>query len=189
LKNAMERAAVMVRGDTVNLSDLEFIAEAHAATGGAIDWPDEDLPSATARLEQMLSAAHIARPCMADEPRGGVRRKPLGRVGPGEKALGEGNDVGDVLPQRRQLDRHDVQSIKQVFPETAVAHALHQIAMGRRDHANADGNGSAADRRNDALLQRAQDLRLHGDVHLADLVEKQGFMLGFAEGALPVADE
>ena len=30
--------------------------------------------------------------------------------------------------------------------------------MGRRDHASVDGNGPAADRRNDALLQRAQVL-------------------------------
>jgi DNA-binding NtrC family response regulator len=61
LKNAMERAAVMMRGDTVHLSDLEFIGEAHAATGGVIDWPDEDLPSATARLEQMLIRRALAR--------------------------------------------------------------------------------------------------------------------------------
>ena len=61
MKNAIERAAVLARGETVSLSDLEFIGEAHAATGGAIDWPDEDLPSATARLEEMLIRRALAR--------------------------------------------------------------------------------------------------------------------------------
>jgi DNA-binding NtrC family response regulator len=54
LKNAMERAAALARGDIVGASDLDFIDETQAATGGAIEWPDEDLPSATARLEEML---------------------------------------------------------------------------------------------------------------------------------------
>jgi DNA-binding NtrC family response regulator len=54
LKNAMERAAALARGDVVGASDLDFIDETRAATGGAIEWPDEDLPSATARLEEML---------------------------------------------------------------------------------------------------------------------------------------
>ena len=61
LKNAMERAAVMIRRDIVNVSDLDFIGEPHAATDGAIDWPDEDLPSATARLEEMLIRRALTR--------------------------------------------------------------------------------------------------------------------------------
>ena len=79
-----------------------------------------------------------------------------------------------------------MQPIEQVFPETAVTHALLQITMRRRDHANINGNGLAANRRDNTLLQGPQDLRLHGDVHVADLVEKQRSMLGFAKGALPV---
>jgi DNA-binding NtrC family response regulator len=57
----MERAAVLVRGDAVNSADLDFINETRAATEGAIDWPDEDLPSATARLEEMLIPRAFAR--------------------------------------------------------------------------------------------------------------------------------
>ena len=64
LKNAMERAAVLVRGDIIAAADLDFIGEARAAidaVGPVVDWPDEDLPSATARLEEMLIRRALAR--------------------------------------------------------------------------------------------------------------------------------
>jgi DNA-binding NtrC family response regulator len=61
LKNTTERAAVLVRGDVINAGDLSFIDEARAATGEISDWPDEDLPSATARLEEMLIRRALAR--------------------------------------------------------------------------------------------------------------------------------
>jgi two-component system NtrC family response regulator len=57
----MERAAALARGDVVGASDLDFIEETQAATGGAVEWPDEDLPSATARLEEMLIRRALTR--------------------------------------------------------------------------------------------------------------------------------
>lgn len=60
LKNAMERAAALVRGDIVHAADLAFIDETQP-TAGPIDWPDEDLPSASARLEEMLIRRALAR--------------------------------------------------------------------------------------------------------------------------------
>jgi DNA-binding NtrC family response regulator len=54
LKNAMERAAVLVRGNQVTSADLGFLKDASSAVGNSIDWPEEDLPSAVARLEEML---------------------------------------------------------------------------------------------------------------------------------------
>ena len=61
LKNAMERAAVLVRGDVINAADLDFVDETQVTTDGAIAWPDEDLPSATARLEEMLIRRALSR--------------------------------------------------------------------------------------------------------------------------------
>ena len=61
LKNAMERAAALARGPTVGARDLDFIGEPQSTAGGALDWPDEDLPSATARLEQMLIRRALAQ--------------------------------------------------------------------------------------------------------------------------------
>ena len=61
LKNAMERLAALTRGDVVRADDLDFIVESRPETDGAIDWPDEDLPSATARLEEMLIRRALAK--------------------------------------------------------------------------------------------------------------------------------
>jgi DNA-binding NtrC family response regulator len=61
LKNAMERAAVLVRGDVINADDVSFIDEARAVAGEISDWPDEDLPSAIVRLEEMLIRRALAR--------------------------------------------------------------------------------------------------------------------------------
>ncbi|WP_027796916.1 sigma-54-dependent transcriptional regulator [Paraburkholderia acidipaludis] len=55
LKNAMERVAVMVRGEYIHATDLVFLqGERAGAADHVLDWPDEDLPSALARLEEML---------------------------------------------------------------------------------------------------------------------------------------
>jgi DNA-binding NtrC family response regulator len=54
LKNALERAAVMVRGEYIHATDLAFLEADREPAGTAFDWPDEDLPSALARLEEML---------------------------------------------------------------------------------------------------------------------------------------
>ncbi len=61
LKNAMERAAVLVRGDVVRADDLNFIAAGKSPDSVAIDWPNEDIPSAIARLEAMLIRRALAR--------------------------------------------------------------------------------------------------------------------------------
>jgi two-component system NtrC family response regulator len=61
LKNAMERAAALARGDIIGSGDLDFIDEAQPTTDRAIPWPDEDLPSATARLEEMLISRALTK--------------------------------------------------------------------------------------------------------------------------------
>jgi DNA-binding NtrC family response regulator len=54
LKNAMERVAVLVYGDWVKIDDIHFLDTMQPALGQALDWPDEDLPAAVARLEKLL---------------------------------------------------------------------------------------------------------------------------------------
>jgi DNA-binding NtrC family response regulator len=54
LKNSMERAAVLVRGNHVTSADLQFLEDGKHSLLNAVDWPHEDLPSAVARLEEML---------------------------------------------------------------------------------------------------------------------------------------
>jgi DNA-binding NtrC family response regulator len=60
LQNAMERAAVLVRGAIISAPDLSFIAEPQTADH-IVDWPDEDLPTALARLEEMLIRRALQR--------------------------------------------------------------------------------------------------------------------------------
>jgi two-component system NtrC family response regulator len=60
LKNAMDRAAVWVRGELIGAADVHFLEET-PATADAIDWPDEDLPTAVSRLEEMLVRRALAR--------------------------------------------------------------------------------------------------------------------------------
>jgi DNA-binding NtrC family response regulator len=57
----MERAAVLVRGELIDAADLGFIEETASASAGITDWPDEDLPSALARLEEMLIRRALRR--------------------------------------------------------------------------------------------------------------------------------
>ena len=104
-------------------------------------------------LDRVLQLADIPGPSVADEPRSSIGREPLSATSSREKVLSEGNDVGDTLSQRRQMNWHHMELIEQVLPEAALTHSLVQIAMGRRDHANIDRNGPAADRCNDPLLQ------------------------------------
>jgi two-component system NtrC family response regulator len=60
LRNALERVAVLVRGEAVTAADLGFLEDS-PSEGSVIDWPDEDLPSAVARLEEMLIRRALAR--------------------------------------------------------------------------------------------------------------------------------
>ena len=59
--------------------------------------------------------------------------------------------------------------------------------MGGYDNSNVDRDTAvAADGGNHALLQNAEKLGLHCEVHVADLVEKQRAAVGLAEAAGPV---
>jgi two-component system NtrC family response regulator len=60
LQNAMERAAVLARSAIIDASDLSFVAEAQTP-GYVVDWPDEDLPTAMARLEEALIRRALMR--------------------------------------------------------------------------------------------------------------------------------
>lgn len=61
LKNAMERITVMVRGEAIHAADLAFLDEGRIPAVAIVDWPDEELPSALARLEEILIRRALAR--------------------------------------------------------------------------------------------------------------------------------
>jgi two-component system NtrC family response regulator len=61
LKNAMERAGVLARGNQVTSVDLEFLDEKPGMPTTLSEWPEEDLPSAIARLEEALIRRALER--------------------------------------------------------------------------------------------------------------------------------
>ncbi len=88
--------------------------------------------------------------------------------------LREQRDVGHALAQRRQADRHHVEAIEQIFSEGARRDELLQLAVRGRDEPHVDADGlDAADPLELALLEGAQELHLHLDGDLADLVEEE----------------
>ena len=91
--------------------------------------------------------------------------------------------------------------VEQVLPEAAGRHLGGQVLVGGTEDAHVDWQlGRAAHRPHGPLLDDAQELALHRQRHLADLVEEQraavrgleealAVFVGAGEGALAVAEE
>jgi len=91
-----------------------------------------------------------------------------------EEVLDEQRDVRPALAERRQTHRNHVQAVEQICAERAVRDQLLQVAIGGRDEANVDVDRlDSADALELALLKGAEELHLHLDRDLADLVEEQ----------------
>jgi hypothetical protein len=72
------------------------------------------------------------------------------------------------------VDGHDVEAVVEVLAEAPGGDLLLEVAVGRGDEAHVDGDGLDAAHAVDlALLDRAQELHLHLDGDLADLVEEE----------------
>jgi two-component system NtrC family response regulator len=76
LRNAMERVAILCRGNIITASDLAFLSTAPGPRdrGGVTDWTDGDLPGAVARLE-----AHMIKRALQET--GGNRTEAAKRLG------------------------------------------------------------------------------------------------------------
>src|SRR5205814_2928114 len=87
----------------------------------------------------------------------------------------ECRNILGALAQRRQADRHDIESIKQILPEQSLPDRLSKVSVGGRNdpHIRADRR-TAADGRVFALLQHTKQSRLRIGWHVADLIEEQG---------------
>ena len=91
----------------------------------------------------------------------------------------QGRDVAAPFAQGRQVNRTDMQAVVEITAKTTQSHLLGQIAVGR-DHQAKIGldRGGATHWFVGPLLQQAQQLDLHGQRQLADLVEKKRAFLG-----------
>src|SRR5207253_1219460 len=76
----------------------------------------------------------------------------------------------------------------EVLAEAAVVHLALEASVRRGDDADVDLTGARLPDAADLLrLERAQELRLHLERQLADLVEENGAALGRLERAHPIA--
>ncbi len=140
-------------------------------------------------LDQVGQLAHVARPFVA-----GQRLQRFGSEAHFATA-GAGQLRGDGFHQRRQVltalaqrghfDREHVEAVEQILAELALGDAGLQVAVGRGHHAHVAADGLVAtDALEAAFLQHAQQLHLHRQAHVADLVEQQGAAFGHFETAL-----
>ena len=144
-------------------------------------------------MDGVEELAHVARPVVADQ----AHHHGLRHVGAlaaefgGILAHGMGHQERDVLAalaERRNDDLRATDPVVEVLAEAAVLGHLAQVAVGGADEPHVGLAllvGAEAD--HVAGLQHPQQLGLHGERHVADLVEEQRALVGELEHALAVA--
>ena len=97
---------------------------------------------------------------------------------------GQRLDVSAPFAQGRQLDRHNVEPVIEVFAEPPGSDQRLKIAVGGGDDAHVDGDFLVAAHPADpARLQGAEQAGLRLGRHIADFVEEQGAAAGLFEFA------
>src|SRR5207249_5031382 len=97
--------------------------------------------------------------------------------------------IFDTLPERGELQSHPLQAVEQIEAELAGGDELVEIAVRRSDDAHIDIDRAVAAHALDLpLLERSQNLGLHRERHVADLVEKERAAVRGLEPAAPRPD-
>ena len=87
--------------------------------------------------------------------------------------LAEKKDILPSFPQRRDLDRHYIQTVIQILPELFPIDQGVQVLIRGGDHADIHFAGfRCADRCKLLILQHPQDLCLQCQRHIADLIQE-----------------
>ena len=143
-----------------------------------------DLPSAGQHGEasaEIFKLAHIARPGQFAQRGEGASGKSLGfetgvNAGLGEEVGGQRGDVVTPFAQRRQAQSHHIEAMQQVGAELAALDLGFQILVGCGDDAHiAADQLAAADAIELSGGKHAQQARLQGQRHVANLVEEQAW--------------
>src|SRR5260370_277702 len=130
-------------------------------------------------LDQVLELADVPRPGVAAHRVQGLGRDHLDPpLHPPGEALNEMThqrlDVLGSLPQRRDLDREDVQAVVEVVAEPLLLDHLDEVAVRRGDQADVDlDRPGAAEALERLLLEDLEELRLELERDLAYLVEEE----------------
>ena len=138
--------------------------------------------------DDVFQLADIARPWIGLEQLQRLVVKTLGVKPLAHRAADEmAHQVRHILgaiPERRQAQGHDVETIIEIFAKQALVDQDLEILVGGGNNADIGlDRGAATHRRVLALLQHAQQPGLGVHRHVADLVEEQGSTLGLLEAS------
>jgi len=101
----------------------------------------------------------------------------------------EERDVALALAQRRQVDGDDIQAKQEVLAECPLGTHGRQVLVRGGDHAHIDHlDLVGAHRTNLSVLQHPQQLGLHGQGHIADLIEEDRALVSDHEVTGAVGD-
>src|SRR6266851_134644 len=95
-------------------------------------------------------------------------------------------DIFAPFTQRRKVDRKDRQPIKQIAAKLSFFDSAAQVDIRCGDYARVGFEHlAAANARELAVLQHAQETNLRPEAHFADFVEKQRAAMRFFKAAEP----
>ncbi len=99
--------------------------------------------------------------------------------------MGQQRNIFLAVTQRRKFERDHVEAVKEILAESAFPHGLLQLDIGRRHNPDVhlDLLGSTHMHKA-AVLEHAQNLRLHVHPHGANLVEEERSSIRHLEQAL-----
>ena len=101
-----------------------------------------------------------------------------------EKIIHQQRNVVAPVAQRRDVDAHDVEPVKQILAELFRGDGGFERLVGRGDDAHVHLDRLvAADALERAGLQHAQNFRLRGGRHVADFVEENRALVALLEFA------
>ena len=138
-------------------------------------------------FDDIAQFANIAGPGVATKLRDGFvgERFLFPAVLLGDLASKMGDEFGKILEavtQRRKGQRENVDAMEEVAAEFIIFDTIFKVAVGGNDHTNIDFDGLvAADAFDFAFFEDAEKLGLHGDGHIADLIEEESAAFGLLE--------
>src|SRR5262249_22318492 len=140
-------------------------------------------------LDHVLELPYVAGPGIRrDEVQCSLVEMPyrlarLARV-PVREVGDEKRDVGPPLPERRDIDRKNAQSIEEIRPKRAARHGGLQVPVRRGDDADVDlDRAGRAEALELAFLENPQQGELRVEGQIADLVEEDRAAVGELEPA------
>ena len=140
-------------------------------------------------FDDIAKFADVAGPGIAAQLRDRVAGK--GFVFPavllGDLARKMGDELGEIfeaIAQMRKGQRENIDAVEEVTAEFVISDTVFEVAVGGNDDPDIDLDGLiATDALDFAFFEDAKKLGLHGNGHIADLVEEERAAFGLLEFA------